>query len=98
MPAHMYTQRHPQVVKAIQIHPSEKSANIIEFCPSLQYLDTIHFPSEGRPIQEHPGYPFFEIDGANGKASGELYDWIIEKHTGFYIIPEHEFAHDWVAI
>ena len=93
--SHYYRIRDLPKFEAMQVHPSNKSADLIAFCPSLQYTRSagIHFPYEGRPVQEHPGEEFFTIDAVTGKSGGYLYDWIVKHPDGtFIIISEAEFA------
>ena len=100
--AHKYVKQ-PVGVEAIQVHPSNKSEDLQEFCPSLQYTPSagIHFPPEWdtRPVQEHPGEYFFSIQSREGRVYGYLYDWIIKRDgDNFWINSEAYFAANYKAV
>lgn len=97
---HKYVKQ-PVGIEAIQVHPSAKTKDLEEFCPSLEWNlhNGIHFPQEGRPEQEHPGQPFFWIQSREGRVHGYMYDWIIKGDVGnFWINGEAYFATNYKAV
>lgn len=78
-------------VEAIEINPSEKTADIETFCPTLRWNreNGIDFLPDGRRVQHYDELPFFHI----GTHDGKLFDWVVKTHKGHYLILKPHLFH-----
>ena len=84
MPAMTYRNERGETVRAIQVSPHEKVADLRAFCPGLRYYPDagLVYPNDSdEPVALHPDRPFFHV-GLQGGRVGYLNDWITKSQGG----------------
>ena len=88
-----YRDKQGNWVRAIQVHPSEKSADLASFGVHYTKWAGLRYTHERPdPFETHPDKPYFTVRGS--KSTGQLYDWVVRFQSGYVYVVNSRVFHD----